>query len=898
MSGPNFANISNVELIEGLYSQYLQDPVSVDSSWRFFFQGMEFNRKEPEEKGDIRSYLMVETFRRYGHLAAKVNPLNGKETLDQLSIEKFGFSEEDLGTKVETYGVTKEKISTLENLYQVLEKTYCSRIGYEFMHSENIELKEWLQEQLEIETSIGLTKEERKKIVEELNRSEVFETFLHTKFVGQKRFSLEGCETLIPILYSLIECGSKNGIQEVVLGMAHRGRLNVLVNLMNKSYAMIFHEFDQGYIPKEYEKKGDVKYHKGFSRDYVLPSGEKIHLHLAANPSHLEAVNPVVLGQTRAKQDLRKTSQVETVLIHGDASLAGQGVVYEAMQLSKLEGYQTNGSIHVVINNQIGFTTLPEEDRSTRYCTDISKAFDCVVFHVNAEDPEACIYVSRLACQIREKFHTDVFIDLIGYRKYGHNEADEPFFTQPIEYALIKEKKSIKNIYQDWLLENNLLEKEVIDLLENEFRNDLQKALDSTKDLINTPPEPEEMMGGYWKDFVQPSDCTIFDPVDTKVSIEDFQGIVKKITTVPESFHFHPKLAKMVEERAKVSTLAKDQKAIEWGFAEQLAFSSILKEGIPIRLTGQDVRRGTFNHRHVMWVDQQTGERYFPLSGINESTFFDVYNSPLSEYAALGYEYGYSLSNPKAMVLWEAQFGDFCNGAQIIIDQFISSSEEKWSRYTSITMLLPHGYEGQGPEHSSGRMERFLELCGQNNMMVVNPSTPAQYFHILRIQAKRPLKKPLIVFTPKSLLRLPACKSSVEELTEGEFSPFLDDPKKVTTPRKLLFCSGKIYYELDAYREKNNITDVAIVRVEQLFPFHDEKATEIFSKYRAQTVSWVQEEPKNIGAFTYIFAYLRNHITEKTNFEYIGRRASASPASGSSYIHKQEQTAIVTQAFE
>jgi len=900
MSSPDFANISNIELIEGLYQKYLQDPNLVDASWRYFFQGMEFTRKDGSVKGgDIRSYLMIETFRRYGHLQAPVNPLAPPEKDSRFDLKNFGYTDGDLSLEVDCYGILGKDKAPLKELYEILKNTYCNRVGFEFMHSEDLKLRQWLQEQVETKNKIELNKEERKKVLEELNRSELFETFLHTKFVGQKRFSLEGCETLIPILYRLIECGCENGVEEVVLGMAHRGRLNVLANIMNKSYSMIFHEFNEKYIPKEYEGMGDAKYHKGFSRDYTVPSGKKVHIHLAANPSHLEAVNSVVLGQTRAKQDMRKTKAVETVLIHGDAAIAGQGVVYETMQFTRLEGYQTNGSIHVVVNNQIGFTTTPNEGRSTRYCTDIAKPFGCVVFHVNAEDPEACIYASKLACQIRAKFQTDVFIDLIGYRKYGHNESDEPFFTQPMEYAIIKKKETIKEIYQKWLVQNNLLEKEIVEKIEADFKKQLQEALEATAEFMDKTPEPDEMMGGFWKEFVQPDSHTIYDSVETKISKESFDHLVSKITHIPENFHLHPKLAKIFQERQKVLSADENEKLIEWGYAEQLAYSSILAQQIPIRLAGQDARRGTFNHRHVTWIDNTNGERYFPLSNISEDQEqFSVYNSPLSEYAALGYEYGYSLSHPKSLVLWEAQFGDFCNSAQVIIDQFVTTSEEKWSRYTSLVMLLPHGYEGQGPEHSSSRIERFLELCGELNMVVAYPSTPAQYFHLLRRQALRVLKKPLIVFTPKSLLRHAQCKSSVKEITDGEFEEVLDDEKKIKSPRKLLICSGKIYYDLEAYRQIKNIDDVAIVRVEQLYPVHTDKMKKILSNYSTSTICWVQEEPKNMGVFLHIAPTIKELIPAETEFLYIGRRPSGSPATGSLYVHKQEQQAILTRAFE
>lgn len=895
MEGPDFTNISNIQLIESLYESYQQDPHAVDSSWRHFFQGMDFT-KPPGKGADIRSYIMIEKFRRKGHRFATVNPLSSPEKT--FSIKEFGFQEEELDKLVDTFGVLDKEKAPLKELYEALKRIYCHRVGYEFMHTRS-EIRDWLLERIETEKPIELSLDERKRVIEHLNKSEILETFLHTKFVGQKRFSVEGNETLMPVLYTLIECGAENGVEEIVIGMAHRGRLNVLANIMNKSYAMIFHEFDEKYVPKEYELFGDVKYHKGFSRDYLTPTGKDVHLHLAANPSHLETVDSVVLGQTRAKQDLRRDKKVESLLIHGDASIAGQGIIYETMQFINLEGYKTNGSVHVVVNNQIGFTAVPTESRSTEYCTDIAKPFGCVIFHVNAEDPEGCVYVSKLACQIRAKFGIDVFIDLIGYRKYGHNEADEPFFTQPILYTQIKSKETIRDIYQKWLIDNNLMEKSVLEALEKEFRDELQEALDATKEFLEKTPEPEEMMGGYWNNFVQPDSKTIFDPVHTKVPYDTLQKITEQITNIPEGFSLHPKLAKAQELRRQIITQDPKDKLIDWGFAEQLAFGTILAGNIPIRLSGQDARRGTFNHRHAVWIDQVTNAKYFPISTVDTDEYFDIYNSPLSEYAALGFEYGYSLSNPKALVIWEAQFGDFCNGAQIVIDQCISTSEEKWSRYTSLVMLLPHGYEGGGPEHSSSRIERFLELCGDLNMIVVNVSTPAQLFHLMRRQAIRPLKKPLIVFTPKSLLRHPECKSAVSDLTEKEFEEILPDPNKVKNPRKLLLCTGKIFYDLDAFRKANNRDDIAIIRIEQIYPLHEQKLKHILAEYSSvKDIYWVQEEPENMGAYAHLALKLKKHVFENVELKYIGRRASGSPSTGSSYIHKQEQQAIIEKAFE
>lgn len=891
-------HIANLQAIEKLYREYRRDPKKADPSLIPFFAGMEFASYEKEKgegEGSLRVFRLILAYRQYGHLMAHVNPL--KETPSTptlLSLKTLGFNESDLNKEFSTLGFLPAPYATLKEIIQKLSSIYAGRIGIEYMELDNLELEEWIQKRVEPRLDFALTLEEKKNILDYLNRAEIFESFLHTKFVGQKRFSLEGGETLIPLLWGMLEEGSKLNAEEFIFGMAHRGRLNVLTNILKKSYAVVFHEFESGNIPTVGEGTSDVKYHKGFVST-VNVDGKELFLQLAPNPSHLEAVDPVVLGQVRARQGVKQDASREKVvpiLIHGDASFAGQGIIYECMQLMNLEGYTTGGTIHIIINNQIGFTTLPKDARSTRYATDIAKSFGCPVFHVNAEDPESCFWAAKMAMQIRQKFKKDVFIDLICFRKYGHNEGDEPAFTQPLEYEKIRSKKPIRELYAMQLKEEDSIEESIAESLEKEFLATLHEAMEKAKTYIQTP-SPAEIHG---EEFSQELEADLFLPVKTSVSEKNLHEIMDAIS-LPSGFHLHPKLIKWMEERKEKLQKDPKEKIIDWSYAEFLAFGSLLLDKVPIRLSGQDCRRGTFSQRHAVWIDQENASPYFPLDHLKtDAAHFEVYNSPLSEFSIVGFEYGYSISNPKALVLWEAQYGDFNNAAQVIIDQFISSAEQKWRRHSSLSLLLPHGMEGQGPEHSSGRLERYLQLSAQNNIQVVYPSTPAQYFHVLRRQGLRKIKKPLVLFTPKSLLRLPACTSSIKELETGQFEEFLDDPSPSSKTNRLLICSGKIFYDLLEARDKQKIPGISILRVEQFYPFNTEKFIKILAKYKGfQECCWVQEEPENMGSWTYLRPYLNQIL--KIPVRYIGRLSSASPAAGSQIRHKAEQEEILKLAL-
>lgn len=901
-------HIANLVAVDKLYRDYRKDPASVDPKWHPFFAGMEFASEEMEKgeggEGAYKIYKLILAYRKYGHLYVYINPLKTEKPPfpKELELERLGFKKSDLSEEFPTLGLLPETHAPLSKIVAVLQEVYCSRIGIEYMDLDNPELEEWIQKRIEPKLHLDLSIQDKKIILDLLNKAEIFESFLHTKFVGQKRFSLEGGETLIPILQALIDEGGELGVHEFVIAMAHRGRLNVLANIMQKSYPVIFYEFESTTVPLLSEGTSDVKYHNGFASDTVTNFGKKMHLHIAANSSHLEAVNAVVLGQAKAKQvlhDDEAKERVAAVLIHGDAAIAGQGIIYECMQFMNVDGYSTGGSIHIIVNNQVGFTTLSEESRSTRYCTDISKAFGCPSFHVNAEDPESCYFAAKMAAQIRQAFKIDVFIDLICYRKYGHNEGDEPNFTQPLEYQLISKKKNIRELYAEQLISEGVVEKAIAETLEGDFKNQLQKHLEKAKEYTTKPPPPEDVHGRIWEDFKYASQGDLFKPEKTGVSGPILKEIAEKIAQIPEGFTLHPKLIKLLDERMAKFKEPAANPVFEWGFCESLAFGSLLWEGRSVRLAGQDSQRGTFSQRHAVWVDQKDEHKYFPLQHIkNGQGRFVVLNSPLSEYAAMGFEYGYSWSYPSTLVLWEAQYGDFSNGAQIMIDQFLTTSEQKWQRLSALVLLLPHGMEGQGPEHSSARMERFLTLCGHNNMQVVYPSTPAQYFHLLRKQAIRVLRKPLVVFTPKSLLRLPACVSSLNDLSVGMFEEFLPDPMDIKNPQRLLICTGKLFYELLSERERIKAFNTAILRVEQFYPFHEEKFQKMLAKYSGfKECFWIQEEPENMGAWHYMMPILQKFMG-KMEIGYIGRARSASPAAGSNLVHRKEQKEILELAFK
>lgn len=902
----SYATIANADYIEEQHRRYLENPDSVDPSWRRFFEGVHFGAEVGFQlrSSDDRVYNLIHAYRLYGHLLARVNPIDPHPLIEvpELALERLGFRHEELEHNFPTCGLLPHESAPLHQIIDRLQEIYCRNIGIEYMDMRNQEMEQWIQERIEPTLfRPELTIDEKRQILDFLNQSELFEIFLHTKYVGQKRFSIEGGETLIPMMNALIEKGAKSGVKVFAIGMAHRGRLNVLCNILKKSYANIFHEFEGTAMPVTFEGSGDVKYHKGYSADIETSGGEKVHLCLTANPSHLEAVNTVVQGRARAKQILMgddvEKRRVVPILIHGDSAISGQGVVYEGFQMSRLPGYGVGGTIHLVINNQIGFTTLPKDSRSTYYCTDIAKTFGAPVFHVNGEDPEGCVYVCLLAMELRQMVHCDVVIELNCYRKYGHNEGDEPAFTQPLEYQLIRKKNSVREIYRDQLIQQGVLERQMAEKLEAEFRKQLQNELD-TLDQFKTAPAKKER-GADWDEIHKASRSELFEPAKTAVDGKTIREVTEAFCRVPEGFHIHRKVERLAKERLEAVNGERDQKSIDWGLAEHLAFATLLWDGWHIRLSGQDSRRGTFSHRHAMWVDQVDAKKYFPLSNLKKGQGrFDVFNSPLSEYGVLGFEFGYSLSYPKALVLWEAQFGDFANGAQIVIDQFICSGEEKWGRFSGLTMLLPHGYEGQGPEHSSGRIERFLQLAGGDNIQVVNPTTPAQLFHLLRRQVIRPIRKPLILFTPKANLRHHLCMSSLDELTSGSFQEVIDDPQPPKKAAQLLFCSGKVYYDLIEEREKRKREDVAIVRIEQLYPFHHQRVTEVLKGYEGVgRVCWVQEEPSNMGGWEFLRPRLAKLLPNGVEPDYIGRTRSASPATGSVKRHHAEVAQIMDQLF-
>jgi 2-oxoglutarate dehydrogenase E1 component len=901
----------NVDFIDELYEKYQEDPSSVDAKWRQLFDSVGSqatgatvafdDRGPPSKHDDLRILKLINAYRTYGHLLAKINPIQTHPTEEpwQLKLDTLGFSEQELSHQFSAPEIMGRESASLQEIINTLKAIYCGNIGIEYMGIQDLKLERWIQERIEPKRfKVDLSIDQKRMILQHLNRSELFEVFLHTKYVGQKRFSLEGGETLIPILATIIEVGADEGIEQFVLGMAHRGRLNVLSNILNKSYGDIFGEFEDRWLPNSFEGSGDVKYHKGFSSIITTHDDKNVEVDLTPNPSHLEAVNPVVEGQVKAKQVFMRSDQAQKkvvpVLIHGDAALSGQGIIYEVLQMYGLKGYSTGGTLHVVINNQIGFTTLPKDGRSTPYCTDIARAFCAPVFHVNAEDPESCIYATILAVTIRQKFHCDVFIDLNCYRKYGHNESDEPAFTQPLEYNLIRGKKSIREIYRDDLIHQGVLEKHMAEALEVEFKEALQEALHGSRysdGEVHSVTRTEDI-----NVRTQTQELEMLRAVPTGVSNATFMSVGEKICVIPPEFTAHRKIEQLVSDRL---AMIHGEKPIDWGMGELLAYGTLLWEGVDVRLAGQDCGRGTFSHRHAIWMDQIKEQTYCSLQHLKTGQGrFDVINSLLSEYAALGFEFGYSLAALDSLVLWEAQFGDFANGAQVMIDQFIASSEQKWGQKNNLVMLLPHGYEGQGPEHSSGRLERFLQLAADNNMFVVNPTLPSQLFHLLRRQVLRHSPKPLIVFTPKALLRLPECVSAISDFTHGSFEEVLDDPKAGSNITTLVFCSGKIYYDLIAERNKRGADQVAFVRIEQLYPLQRAKLKSIIGKYAGcKHCIWAQEEPKNMGAWQYIKPHLQELLPHNLLLKYIGREASAASATGSHKKHKQQYEAFINQLF-
>lgn len=903
---------SHPAYIEGLYQEFVQNPESVDPDFRRFFEGFDFavsqgtNGKavsaEPGaamDSGQLAKefsvYSLITAYRNKGHLVANTNPIRKrKDRGANLDLKYFGLSEADLTTKFEAGKFIGLGTATLKQILEKLQSVYTLHVGIEYGYISRQERIDWLQKEVEGNFQQNLSLDKRKRILQKLNQGVIFEKFLHTKYVGQKRFSLEGGETTIAALDTMITTGAELGVKEVVIGMAHRGRLNVLANILGKTYEQIFSEFEGTAIPDQTMGSGDVKYHLGFSSEVDTPSGKKVHLKLAPNPSHLEAVNPVVLGYSRAKADCLYGSEFDSVLpilIHGDASVAGQGIVYEIIQMSNLDGYYTGGTIHFVINNQIGFTTDFDDARSSDYSTSVAATIQAPVLHVNGDDPEAVVKCVEIATRYRQEFNSDIFIDMVCYRRHGHNEGDDPKFTQPQLYALIDKHANPRETYVHYLLENGEQDaQQLAKEMEKQFWTDLQERLDEVKQ----NPLPYNYQGPelWWKSLRRATEDDFDQSPMTAITEETFRKLFSGLMQYPEGFKPLRKVDKLLKDKEK---LFETEQKVDWATGELLAYSSLLVEKKEVRMSGQDVKRGTFSHRHSVLYDEATNEEYNRLDHFGDGqSKFRIYNSLLSEYAVLGFEYGYAMANPNNLVLWEAQFGDFANGAQIIIDQFIASSEQKWQRMSGVVMLLPHGYEGQGPEHSSARLERFLQQCAELNMVVTNITTAANFFHALRRQMTWAFRKPLINFSPKANLRLPATYSHISEFTNGRFKEVIDDAfvQNAADVKKVLFCSGKVYFDLAERQQKEGRKEVAIIRVEQIYPLPYKQLDALYKKYNKATWFWVQEEPLNMGAASFLQMNLKS-----INYGIISRQPSASTASGYSKVHAQEQAEIVDTAF-
>jgi 2-oxoglutarate dehydrogenase E1 component len=914
----SFLNAAHTDFFAQTYEQYLSNPDSVEPSWRAFFQGFDFGMTtytEEQAMQQMASYSsnavasgqvsekvlkefnvlkLIDGYRTRGHLFTKTNPVRDRRTYSPtLALENFGLTPSDLETSFDAAKVLGQKPSTLKDIIIHLENVYCQSIGVEYMYIRKPEVVQWIQDRLNINDNLpNFNVEQKKNILDKLNEAVSFENFLHTKYVGQKRFSLEGGESIIPALDALIEAAAEKGVEQFVMGMAHRGRLNILANIFGKATQDIFSEFDGKDYDKEYFD-GDVKYHLGLTSERKTKTGKSININLAPNPSHLETVGAVIEGITRAKQDKYYPddfSKVLPIAVHGDAAVAGQGIVYEIVQMAHLDGYKTGGTIHLVINNQVGFTTNYLDARSSTYCTDVAKVTLSPVLHVNADDTEAVVHAMLFALDYRMTFGGDVFIDLLGYRKYGHNEGDEPRFTQPVLYKIIARHKNPRDIYAEKLIVDGIIDHAYVNKIESDYKAKLDENLQESrkKDLTIIKP----FMQDEWNGFVQVSDDVMLQKVDTTYDKKKLDGIVETISTLPSDKKFINKISKIVSDRKTMY----DNNQIDWGTAEALAYGSLLQEGYDVRLSGQDVERGTFSHRHAVVKVEDSEEEVVLLNSVKDKKGqFNAFNSFLSEYGVLGFDYGYALANPNALTIWEAQFGDFSNGCQIMIDQYISCGEDKWNNQNGIVMLLPHGYEGQGAEHSSARMERYLQLCARHNMYVADCTTPANFFHLMRRQMKTKFRKPLVVFSPKSLLRHPLCVSTQDELANGSFQETIDDisvdKSKVKT---VVFCTGKFYYDILAEREKLERNDVALVRIEQLFPLPIEQLKAIIASYpNADDYVWAQEEPKNMGAYSYMLV----------NFDLVPWRLAslknyAAPASGSHTRDRRRHADAIRMVFD
>ena len=899
----SFLNAAHTAHFAEMYNQYLINPDIVEPSWRAFFQGFDFGVEQQEDVEipedvlkEFRVVKLIDAYRGSGHLFTKTNPVRKrrqyKPTLD---IKNFGLDQDDLTTVFSAGDIIGIGAATLADIIIHLERIYCESIGMEYMYIRHPERVNWIQKWINNNGNHpNFNKEQKTHILKKLNEAVTFEQFLHTKYVGQKRFSLEGGESLIPAIDALIETAALDGVEQFVFGMAHRGRLNTLTNIFGKSAADIFSEFDG----KDYEEEvfdGDVKYHLGWTSNRMTDSGLWVNLNIAPNPSHLEAVSAVVEGITRAKQDRTYVDQpkkVMPILIHGDAAIAAQGVVYEVVQMAQLEGYKTGGTIHIVVNNQIGFTTNYLDGRSSTYCTDVGKATLSPVLHVNADDVEAVVHAIHFAVAYRNKFKRDVFIDLLGYRKYGHNEGDEPRFTQPKLYKAIANHKNPRDIYAEKLISERVITHHELDQMEKVYKARMEEKLEVSRKEENTIITP--FMQDEWEGFQRVKADEMLEPIDTSCDIKTLEKVGSAITKLPENKSFIRKIQRLTGERHKMFF---ETKTLDWAMGEMLAYGSLLAEGHDVRVSGQDVERGTFSHRHAVIKVEDSEEELILLNSIAEDQGqFSIYNSLLSEYGVMGFDYGYALARPKSLTIWEAQFGDFSNGAQIMIDQYLSSAEDKWKLQNGLVLLLPHGYEGQGAEHSSARMERYLQLCAKDNMYVVDVTTPANLFHVLRRQIKPHFRKPLVVFTPKSLLRHPKVVSTIDEFTTGTFQPVIrEDIIPIKTTKTLVFCTGKFYYDLIDEREKQGSDDVAIIRLEQLFPLPKKEIDNILSDYtHVSDVVWAQEEPRNMGAWSHLLL----HLPAAQKFRVASRRFYGTPAAGSAARFKRRHQQVLDYVFD
>ena len=907
----SFLNAAHTAYFATLYDEYLKNPDDVEPSWRAFFQGFDFGIESgsftlgesgtvevPEQvQKEFQVVKLIDAYRSRGHLFTKTNPVRERRKYSPtLDIENFGLTKGDLGTVFNAGEIINIGPSNLSSIIEHLQRIYCNSIGIEYLYIRRPEKVRWIQERLNINANQPqFSVDQKKHILHKLNEAYSFENFLHTKYVGQKRFSLEGGESLIPALDAVIEAAADQGVEEFVMGMAHRGRLNVLTNIFGKASKDIFSEFD-GKDYAEVVFDGDVKYHLGWTSQRITKNGKKINMNIAPNPSHLETVGAIVEGITRSKLDENHqgdTQKVLPIIVHGDAAIAGQGLPYEIVQMAKLKGYGTGGTVHIVVNNQIGFTTNYLDARSSTYCTDVGKVTLSPVLHVNADDAEAVVHATLFALDYRMRFNSDVFIDLLGYRKYGHNEGDEPRFTQPQLYKAISKHKNPRDLYASQLIDQGLIDHEYVKKIEQQYKNDLDTDLEDSKktDIAVITP----FMADEWKDFKLVDENKMREFITTKVSRQLLEKAAEALTTLPKDKKFLRKIERLVDDR---KAMFYERNSLDWAMGELLAYGTLLQEGYDVRISGQDVERGTFSHRHAVLKAEASEEVTLQLNEIKTDTQsrFRIYNSLLSEYGVLGFDYGYAMASPNTLTIWEAQFGDFSNGAQIVVDQYISAAEDKWKIQNGIVLLLPHGYEGQGAEHSSARMERYLQLCAKDNMFVVNCSTPASIFHVLRRQMKASYRKPLIIFSPKSLLRHPLAVSKKEDLLEGSFQEvYTDDSVKAKEVQSLVFCTGKFYYDLLRAREEKKRNDVALVRIEQLFPLPYERIKAELKKYAsAKEVVWAQEEPRNMGAWSYLLL----HLPEAQHFRPATRRIYASPAAGSAVRSAKRHNQVIEYVFD